>query len=69
MIGSVLYVTASRPDVMQEVGQVAQFQATLKESHVLVVKRIFRYLEGTYEFGLWYLKGKDISLIAYTDEN
>jgi hypothetical protein len=39
--------TASRPDVMQAVGKVAQFQATPKESHVLAVKRIFRYLKGT----------------------
>jgi hypothetical protein len=47
MIGSLLYVTASRPDVMQAVGQVALFQAAPKESHVLAVKRIFRYLKGT----------------------
>jgi hypothetical protein len=67
MIGSLLYVTTSRPDVMQVVGQVARFQATPKESHVLEVKRIFRYLKGTEEFGLWYPKGKDISLISYRD--
>jgi hypothetical protein len=67
MIGSLLYVTTSRPDVMQAVGQVARFQAAPKESHVLAVKRIFRYLKGTEEFGLWYPKGKDLSLIAYTD--
>jgi hypothetical protein len=67
MIGSLLYVTASKLDVMQEVGQVSRFQAAPKESHVLAVKRIFRYLKGTEEFGLWYPKGKDISLIAYTD--
>jgi hypothetical protein len=47
MIGSLLYVTTSRPDVMQVVGQVAQFQEAPKESHVLAVKRIFRYLKGT----------------------
>jgi hypothetical protein len=47
MIGSLLYVTTSRPDVMQTVGHVARFQATPKESHVIVVKRIFRYLKGT----------------------
>jgi hypothetical protein len=64
MIGSLLYVTSSRPDVMQAVGQVAQFQATPKESHVLAVKRIFK---GTKEFGLWYPKGKDLSLIVYID--
>jgi hypothetical protein len=47
MIGSLLYVTTSRPDVMHAVGQVSRFQATPKESHVLEVKRIFRYLKGT----------------------
>jgi hypothetical protein len=47
MIGSLLYVTTSRPDVMQGVGQVTRFQAAPKESHVLAVKRIFRYLKGT----------------------
>jgi hypothetical protein len=47
MIGSLLYVTTSRPDVMQAVGQVAQFQAAPKESHVVAVKRIFKYLKGT----------------------
>jgi hypothetical protein len=60
MIGSLLYVKASRPDVMQVVGQVTRFQATPKESHVLAVKRISRYLKGTKEFGLWYPKGKDL---------
>ena len=47
MIGSLIYVKTSRPDVMHAVGQVAQFQAAPKESHVLAVKRIFRYLKGT----------------------
>jgi hypothetical protein len=45
MIGSLLCVTTSRPNVMQEVGHVARFQATPKESHVLAVKRIFKYLK------------------------
>jgi hypothetical protein len=67
MIGSLLYVTTTRLDVMQAVGQVARFQVEPKESHVLVFKRIFRYLKGTEEFGLWYPKGKDLSLVAYTD--
>ena len=67
MIGSLLHVTTSRPDVMQEVGQVARFQAVPKETHVLTVKRIFRYLKGTTDFGLWYPKGNDLTLIAYTN--
>ena len=50
MIGRLLYVTSSRLDVMQVVGHVAQFQEAPKESHVLVVKRIFRYLKGIEEF-------------------
>ena len=67
MIGSLLYVTASRPDVMQAIGQVARFQATPKETHVLAVKRIFRYLKGTIDFGIWYPKGNDLTLVSYTD--
>jgi hypothetical protein len=67
IIGCLLYVTTSRLDVMQVVGQVERFQAAPKESHVLAVKRIFRYLKGTEEFGLWYPKGKYLSIIAYTD--
>jgi hypothetical protein len=67
MIGNLLYVIASTPDVMQAVGKVARFQAAPKESHVLAVKRISKYLKGTKEFGLWYPKGKDLSLMAYTD--
>jgi hypothetical protein len=65
MIGNLLYVTTSRPDVMQVVGQVARFQATPKETHVLVVKRIFRYLKGTTEFGLWYPKGNEMTMVTY----
>jgi hypothetical protein len=67
MIGSLLYVTTSKLDAMQVFGQVERFQVAPKESHVLAVKRIFRYLKGTEEFGLWYPKGKDLSLIAYID--
>jgi hypothetical protein len=67
MIGNLLYVTTSRPDVMQVVGQVAIFQAAPKETHVLAVKRIFKYLKGTTEFGLWYPKGNEMTMVTYTD--
>ena len=67
MIGILLYVIASRLDVMQAVGQVARFQATPKETHVLEIKRIFRNLKGTTEFGIWYPKGNKLNLVAYTD--
>ena len=56
MIDSLLYVTATSPDVMQAVGLVARFQSAPKETHVIAVKRIFKYLKGAMEYGLWYLK-------------
>ena len=68
MIGSLLYVTASRPDVMQAVGQVARFQGAPKEIHIMAVKRIFMYLKGTMDFGLWYPKGNELTLISYLEK-
>ena len=67
MIGSLLYVTTSRPDVKQVVGMVARFQDAPKESHVQAVKRIFRYLKGTIDLGLWYPRKNSFSLKAYSD--
>ena len=67
MISSLLYVTTSRPDVMQAVGKVARFQAAPKESHIIVVKRILRYLKGIEEYGLWYPKGKNLIIQAFID--
>jgi len=57
MIGSLLYLTASRPDVVFAVGLCARFQTCAKESHLTTVKRILRYLVGTTDIGLWYRKG------------
>ena len=56
MIGSLLYLCASRPDIMLSVGICARFQAAPKESHFVAVKRIFRYLAHSPNFGLWYPK-------------
>jgi hypothetical protein len=67
MIGILLYVTTSRPDVMQAVGQVARFQEAPKETHVLEVKRIFRFLKGTTELGFWYKKGNNLTMFSYVD--
>jgi hypothetical protein len=52
MIGSLLYLCASRPDIMLSVGMCARYQAAPKESHLMAVKRIFRYLIHTPTFGL-----------------
>ena len=67
MIGSLFYVTASRPNVMHAVGQVARFQAAPTEAHVVAIKRIFQYLQSTKEFGLWYPKGNQLDLAAFLD--
>ena len=67
MIGNLIYVTTSRLDTMQAVGIVGRFQDAPKETHVHVVKQIFRYLKGTLEFGLWYPKGEGFTLTTYND--
>ena len=67
MIGSMLYVTATRPDVMQVVGLIARFQSSFKETHVTAVKRFFKYLKGTMEYGLWYPKSQDFILKEFID--
>eukprot|EP00253_Pinus_taeda_P006365 PITA_06365 len=51
------------------VGQVARFQVAPKESHIIVIKRILQYLKGTAEYGLWYPKGNDLVVQAYTNED
>jgi hypothetical protein len=69
MIGSFLCVKTSRPDVKQAVGMVARFQEAPKESHVQAVKRIFRYLKGTIDLGLWYPSKDSFTLKAYLDDD
>jgi hypothetical protein len=67
MIGGLLYLTQTRPNIMNFVCIVARFQADPKESHVVAVKRIFKYLKGTIDFGLWYAKDDDFTLSYFTN--
>ncbi|KAJ9567563.1 hypothetical protein OSB04_003529 [Centaurea solstitialis] len=67
MIGSLMYLTASRPDIMFSTCLCARYQSKPKESHLKAVKRIFRYLKGTVNLGLWYPKGSGYELTGYTD--
>ncbi|GJY59835.1 putative ribonuclease H-like domain-containing protein, partial [Tanacetum coccineum] len=69
MIGSLMYLTASRPDIMFVVCACARFKATPKVSHIHAVKRIFRYLKGQYKLVLWYPKDSPFYLEAYTDNH
>jgi hypothetical protein len=69
MIGSLLYLCASRPDTMLSVGMCARYQVVPKERHLMAVKRIFRYLIHTPTFGLWYPKGSSFELVGYSDSD
>nr|GEY27332.1 putative ribonuclease H-like domain-containing protein [Tanacetum cinerariifolium] len=69
MIGSFIYLTSSRLDIMFAVCVCARFQVTPKASHLHVVKRIFRYLKGKPHLGLWYPKDLPFDLVAYSDSD
>ncbi|GJW35061.1 putative ribonuclease H-like domain-containing protein [Tanacetum coccineum] len=69
MIGSLMYLIASRPDIMFTVCACARFQVTPKVSHLHAMKRIFRYLKGQPKLGLWYPKDLPFDLEAYTDSD
>jgi hypothetical protein len=67
MIGSLLYLTATRPDIQFAVYLCARFQSSPRTSHRQAVKRIIRYLWFTPEFGLWFLVSSSLSLCGYYD--
>ncbi|GJT02221.1 putative ribonuclease H-like domain-containing protein [Tanacetum coccineum] len=69
MIGSLMYLTTSRPDITFAVCVCARFQVTPKRSHLLAVKRIFRYLKGKPTLGLWYYRDSPFELVAYTNSD
>nr|GEY16264.1 uncharacterized mitochondrial protein AtMg00810-like [Tanacetum cinerariifolium] len=69
MIGSLMYLTSSRPYIMFVVCACARFQVTSKVSHLNAVKRIFRYLKGKPYLGLWYPKDSPFNLVAYSDSD
>ncbi|GJZ26773.1 putative ribonuclease H-like domain-containing protein [Tanacetum coccineum] len=69
MIGSLMYLTASRPDIMFAVFACSRFHVTPKTSHLHDVKRIFRYLRGKPKLGLWYLRVSLFDLEAYSDSD
>ena len=65
MIESLLYLIASRPDIMLSIFLLARYQSNPKESHLTTVKRIIEYLEGTTNVGLWYPKGTSLNLTGF----
>ncbi|GKE41263.1 hypothetical protein Tco_1464668, partial [Tanacetum coccineum] len=69
MIRSLMYLTASRPDIMFVVCACARFQVTSKVSHLHAMKRIFRYLKGQPKLGLWYPRDSPFDLEAFSDSD
>ncbi|GKB67195.1 hypothetical protein Tco_0928607 [Tanacetum coccineum] len=69
MFRSLMYLTTSRPDFQFFTCLYARYQSNPKESHLVAIKRIFRYLKGTPNLGLWYPKGSCFDLKAYSDSD
>ena len=67
MVGSLMYLTASRPDILFATSLCARFQCDPRETHVTIIKRIFRYLKGSENLCLWYPRFSTFSLVGYTD--
>ncbi|GKD62896.1 retrovirus-related pol polyprotein from transposon TNT 1-94, partial [Tanacetum coccineum] len=67
MVGSLMYLTASRPDLVIDVCMCARYQASPTKKHLEALKRVFRYLRGTINWGLWYPKDTAMALTTYAD--
>ena len=67
MIGSLLYLIVSRPDISYSVRMCARYQANLKESQMIALKRIIKYVKSTTNFGVWYSKDTTDVLVGYFD--
>nr|GEX18446.1 uncharacterized mitochondrial protein AtMg00810-like [Tanacetum cinerariifolium] len=67
MIGALMYLTSSRPDIIHATCLCARYQAKPTEKHLKEVKRIFRYLQGTVNMGLWYSKDSGFELTVFSD--
>jgi len=69
VVGSLMYLTATRPDLMYGVSLINRFMANPTETHWFAAKRILRYLKGATKFGIFYKKGENTKIIAYTDSD
>jgi len=69
MVGSLMYLTATRLDLMYDVSLISRFMESPKDSHWKVVKRILRYVACTVGYGLWYTQSTECTLTRYTDND
>ena len=69
LVGSLMYVTVTRPDIMYVIGLTSRYMTDPKEEHMQIAKRVLRYLKGTLNFGLWYGRVDKLKLTAHTDSD
>ena len=69
IVGSLMLLTATRPDIMYFVSLISRYIENPTEMHLLATKRILRYLQGTRDFGLFYKKGEKLKLFGFTDSD
>ena len=69
IVGSLMYLTATRPDIMHAVSLISRYMENPRETHLLAAKRILRYLQGTIEYGLFYKNGEKSDLFGFTDSD
>ncbi|XP_014506440.1 uncharacterized protein LOC106766206 [Vigna radiata var. radiata] len=69
VIGCLMYLIATRPDLLFGTSLISRYMANPKESHWFAIKRLLRYLKGTIEYGIFYKKGRKIDFTAYSDSN
>ncbi|GKA14900.1 hypothetical protein Tco_0694546 [Tanacetum coccineum] len=69
MVGALMYLTASRPDIVHATCYYARYQAKPTEKHLTAVKWIFRYLKDSINIGLWYPKDTGFELTAFSDSD
>ena len=69
LIGCLLYLTATRSDVMFAASLLSRFMQSPSELHFKATKRVLRYIKGTIDYGIWYEKSKNLRLIGFTDSD
>ena len=69
IVGSLMYLTTTRPDIMYSVSLISRYMENPTEKHLLAAKRILRYLQGTKDCGVFYKKGTRSDLIRFTDSD
>ena len=69
IVGSLMYLIATRPDIMYSVSLISRYMESPKEIHLLAAKRILRYLQGTVNYGLFYKKSEKSDLFGFTDSD